>query len=82
MAVLVQPSLEAPLVRMMQEVVKRDPKNFSHKTITSVNMDLPLHLLEVEVVLEGLEESKKALAQIWVWALCWLCNVLQQRGTL
>ena len=59
MVVLVLPSLEVQLIRVLQEVVKANPKLFPRHTITFVDFGLPLRVVEARVVLEDVEEPEE-----------------------
>ena len=59
-------------IRVMQELVEADPQVLPHRTILSVGMGLPLHILEV--ALEDAEEARKGVGLDW--ALCWQWNIL------
>ena len=65
---------------MTQEVVKADPKIFPHKMIMLVGMGPALRTVEARVVLKDVQKLEKGLAQVWVWELCRLWHILQQKG--
>ena len=65
--VLVQPSVEVQLIRVLQKVVQANPKLFPNHTITFVGVGLLLRVAKAGVVLEAVEEPEKGLA---MWAIC------------